>query len=107
MKPPALAHNGDRNQVPIHHRASAPQTFPIALTHSFPPTCSYIPPPSAAGEPGVFATASFDGRVSLHNVAQCTLGKLVETVHADFSVSHEPSGEWRYVERVMFVNGDG
>lgn len=43
--------------------------------------------------PGVFSTASFDGHVAVHNLHSCTLSKVTETVNADFTVTHESTGE--------------
>jgi hypothetical protein len=37
--------------------------------------------------PGVFSTSTFDGKVSLCNVLECTAGSSVETFNADFSVT--------------------
>lgn len=44
-------------------------------------------------QPGAFVTASYDGKVSMHQLATCTGGEVVETINADFSVSRVPSGE--------------
>ncbi len=43
---------------------------------------------------GVFATSCFDGEVGLHNLLNCTISKIEQTVNADFSVSHTVSGTW-------------
>jgi len=45
--------------------------------------------------PGIFASASFDGQVSVHNILQCTGSGLTDVVNDDFSVSHVPKGPAR------------
>lgn len=40
--------------------------------------------------PGMFATCSFDGKISVHNLNSCTTSSVVETVNADFSVTTVP-----------------
>jgi WD40 repeat protein len=43
--------------------------------------------------PGVFATASFDGKVALHSLLSCTEQAAVESFNADFTVSKSSTGE--------------
>ena len=45
--------------------------------------------------PGIFASASFDGHVAIHNILQCTGSDLTDVVNEDFSVSHIPKGPSR------------
>lgn len=42
--------------------------------------------------PGIFSTASFDGKVSIHNLLQCTGAGVTDVVNEDFSVSQVPTG---------------
>lgn len=47
---------------------------------------------------GVFSTASFEGKVAVNNIHDCTIPRMVETVNADFTVSQVPAGEIRKVQ---------
>lgn len=40
----------------------------------------------------MFSAASFDGKVTVGNLHDCTIPRMVETVNADFSVSTVPAG---------------
>ncbi|KAG2498995.1 hypothetical protein HYH03_003181 [Edaphochlamys debaryana] len=43
--------------------------------------------------PGIFATSSFDGKLGVCNLANCTGSKVTETVNADFTVTHSVVGD--------------
>jgi hypothetical protein len=43
--------------------------------------------------PGVFSTSTFEGKVNINNILECTAGSAVETFNADFTVSTGPAGE--------------
>eukprot|EP00211_Chloroparvula_japonica_P000131 CAMPEP_0119125334 /NCGR_PEP_ID=MMETSP1310-20130426/4646_1 /TAXON_ID=464262 /ORGANISM="Genus nov. species nov., Strain RCC2339" /LENGTH=1095 /DNA_ID=CAMNT_0007115393 /DNA_START=21 /DNA_END=3304 /DNA_ORIENTATION=+ len=42
--------------------------------------------------PGLFSAASFDGRVGLYNLTDCTVGEKEKVVNPDFSVSYKAVG---------------
>eukprot|EP00775_Hariotina_reticulata_P008692 gene8692-8873_t len=43
--------------------------------------------------PGVFSTSTFEGKVNINNILECTAGSAVETFNADFTVSTAPAGD--------------
>mmetsp|Transcript_32134 Transcript_32134/g.91150 ORF Transcript_32134/g.91150 Transcript_32134/m.91150 type:complete len:1157 (-) Transcript_32134:57-3527(-) len=42
--------------------------------------------------PGIFTTASFDGKVNVYNILQCTGCGVTDVVNEDFTVSQVPTG---------------
>lgn len=43
--------------------------------------------------PGVFSTASFDGKINFYSLNACTVPAMVESLNADFTVSRAPAGD--------------